>query len=159
MLLTLSNTVAFCCKCSFSNNRNKEITPTNWLSTMCEFLFTSYRQQYFYPWLSSSWSKWVWKQPGTSRLTASRAQPHLELFSFLLRLAKSHTTDVIGYYHRCVTVSVRIRDSLCTTMTYCCPWVSPGHLFLISDLPIFSPPLKVDFFFAVPIVFFCSKWQ
>lgn len=69
---------------------------------MCEFLFTS---QHFYPWLNSSCSKQVWNQPHTTRLTASRAQPYLELCSSLLRLAKSHTTDMIRYCHQCVTVS------------------------------------------------------
>lgn len=68
---------------------------------MCEFLFTSYRQQRFYPWLS----KRVWSLPHSTRLRASRAWPPLKLCSSLLRLAESHTTNVLGYCHQCVTVS------------------------------------------------------
>lgn len=49
----------------------------------------------------------------------------------------------------------RIRDSPCTSMTYCCP----GRFSSISDLLIFSPHRKRAALIDVPIVFFCSIGQ
>lgn len=80
--------LAFCYECSLSNNRSKEITPPIWLSTTCEFLFASYRQQHFYPWLSSSCSSesessctaqgWqqegLWPIPNSALLSWARSQ-------------------------------------------------------------------------------------
>lgn len=148
LLSYASASLAFRCKCSFSNNRNKEITPANWLSTMCEFLFTSYRQQQFYPRPSCSCSTQVWQQPRSTRPTASRAQPVLELCSPLLSLPKSHATGATGHCHQCVTV----------------PGGDPALAMHQCDLPLpvglprpllfwFSPPPTRAIFIAVPFIF------
>lgn len=101
---------------------------------MCEFLFTSYRQQHFCPWHRASCSKPVWDQPpepplGHCPTTSSTHRAPVMLLS---------PSGIAVYVSPC---HWRIRDLLSTITISCCPWGSPGIFFpdpWPSDFPLRS---------------------